>query len=197
MVAIAHRTDTPMTADAFLDAVDRMGPGKHILIDGVVYAMAPASPTHGVIQASLARLIGNHLIAQKLNCRVMTEAGVKPRVRARTNVRIPDLTVACGPVAQPGEKLVDQPLLTIEVLSPSNDDLTDVSIMACATIPSVQEMLVIDSRRIFAEIWQRDAAGAWPGEPQAFEAGALLSLRSIGFEIDIADIYAGTHLAGN
>lgn len=195
MVAHAQRTDTPMTADEFLDALPRMGPGKHALVDGVVYSMAPASPTHAVIQANLARIIGNHLIASRPNCRVMTEAGVKPRVRAKTNVRIPDLTVACGPVAREGDKLVDEPLLTIEVLSPSNDDLTDVSIMACATIPSVREMLVVDSSRVFAEVWKRNAAGDWPDNPDAFGPGAILSLTSIGLELRIADVYVNTHLA--
>lgn len=195
MGATAHRTNTPMTADAFLDALPRMAPGKHMLVDGVIYSMAPASPTHAVIQANLARLIGNHLIAQRPTCRVMTEAGVKPRVRAKTNVRIPDLTVACGPIARDGDKLVDEPMLTIEVLSPSNDDLTDVSIMACASIPSVKEMLVVDSSRVFAEVWKRSAAGDWPDNPDAFGPGATLSLTSIGLELNIADVYTNTHLA--
>ena len=35
---------------------------KHQLIDGEVQAMAPASTTHGRIQAALARLLGNHLV---------------------------------------------------------------------------------------------------------------------------------------
>ena len=34
------------------------------LVDGEPQAMAPASRTHGTLQAELARLIGNHLVEQ-------------------------------------------------------------------------------------------------------------------------------------
>ena len=125
----------------------------------------------------------------------MTEAGMKPNISAKTNVRIPDLTVTCGPVAGRDDKLVNAPLLTIEVLSPSKDDLTGVSIMACGTIPSLREILVIDSVRMFAELWQRDSHGAWPTEPQGFASGSV-KLETIDLTLLLTEIYAGTHLAG-
>ena len=195
MTATATRKLPPITVDKFLNSTDRLGPGKHILVDGVIHAMAPASPTHGLIQAKLARLIGNHLAENKMPYRVMSEAGVKPRVRSKTNVRVPDLLVSCGPSPGPDDRLVDEPLITIEVLSPSNDDLTDASIMACATIPSVMEMLVVDSVRLVVEIWKCDLAGAWPSEPDTISAGGTIRLDAIGLELSLTDIYADTHLS--
>ena len=195
MSAIAQKTPALVTADEFLASTKRLGPGKHQLIDGVIVAMAPASPTHGVIQANLAYLVGNHLRVQKLNCRVMTEAGVKPRVRARTNVRIPDLLVSCGEVPVLGDQLVHEPTIIIEVLSPSNDDETESGIKSCASIPFVKEMLIVDSSRRFAEIWWRGVDGAWPADPEpVFGAGTVL-LDSIGLDLSLDDIYAGTPLA--
>ncbi len=195
MIATAKRNIPPMTVDEFLNSTERLGPGKHILVDGVIYAMAPASPTHGIIQATLAALLRNHLRDQKMPSRVMTEAGVKPRVRAKTNVRVPDLTVSRGATPGRDDRLVDEPLITIEVLSPSNDELTDVSIMACATIPSVMEMLVVDSVRVVVEIWKRDKAGAWPSEPETIGVGGTVRLDAIGLELNLSDIYADTHLS--
>ncbi len=195
MTAIAYKAPPLITADEFLVSTTRLGPGKHQLIDGVIVAMAPASPTHGTIQAGLARLIGNHLAAHRPQNRAMTEAGVKPRVRGRTNVCVPDLLVTCGPPPPPGVGLVPDPILIVEVLSPSNDDETESAIRSCASIPSVTEMLVVDSSRRFAEIWRRDASGAWPADPDAVDGNRTLRLDSIDLDLSLDDIYAGTHLA--
>ncbi len=195
MIAIAKHDTPPMTAEQFLSSPVDLGPGKHVLIDGVIYSMAPASPTHALIQAELARLIGNHLRERNVPYRVMTEAGMQPRVRAKTNVRIPDLTITCGPPPGPKDRLVEAPLIIIEVLSPSNSDMTEASIQACASIPSVMEMLIVDSTRVFAERWHREASGAWPREPETITAGGKVMLASISLELGLADIYADTHLS--
>jgi Uma2 family endonuclease len=185
---------TPVTASAFLTEPDRGPPGKKYLVDGVVYAMAPASPTHGAIQAKLAILIGAHLLSNKLPCRVLTEAGVQPKIRAKTNVRIPDLIVTCEPIARPGDKLVKEPMIVIEVLSPSNDDDSYGSIMACSTLPSVKQMLVVDSSRVSVELWQRDLAGEWPTDPEPITSGSV-PLAALGLDLALADVYADTHLS--
>jgi Uma2 family endonuclease len=194
MVATAQKPPVLTTADGFLASTTRLGPGKHQLIDGVNVAMAQASPTHATIQARLGYLIATHLNARKLPCRVMTEAGVTPRVRGRTNIRVPDLLVTCGPPPQPGDGLVHEPIVIFEVLSPSNDDETESSVMSCASIPSVQEMLVFDRSRLVAEVWLRDAGGAWPTEPETVTTGSM-RLDSIEFHLAPSHIYAGTHLA--
>ncbi len=197
MSATAQKTPAPVTAEEFLASTTRLGPGKHQLIDGVIVAMAPASPTHGTVQARLAYLLQAHFEKSGLPCRVMTEAGVKPRVRGRTNVRVPDLLVTCGPPPAPGVGLVPEPSLIVEVLSPSNDDETESAIRSCASIPSVKEMLVVDSSRVFAEVWRRDAEGAWPVDPETIDGTGTVRLTSIDLELPLADIYAGTHLAAS
>ena len=199
MSATAEKLPEPelirMTADEFLVSKIRLGPGKHELVHGVLVAMAPASPTHGQIQAKLAHLLTAHFLKNKMPCRVMTEAGYKPRVRGKTNVRIPDLIVACGPPPGPQDRLIADPLIVIEVLSPSNNYDPDSGIFAGATLPSVSEILVVDSIRQSAEFWRRDDAGAWPAEPDTIVAGGHITLASINCTLALADIYAGTHLS--
>jgi Uma2 family endonuclease len=194
MSSAALQTQCPMTADAFMEWVDLASPGKKVLVDGVVFAMAPASPTHGTIQANLAHIVRQHLLARNSPCRVATEAAVQPRIRHKTNVRIPDLLVSCGPIPTKSEKFHADPVLIIEVLSPGNVDDTEGCILACATIPSVMELVVIDSTRVFAEVWRRDATGAWPNDPDVIERGADLHLTSIDMTLAIADAYVGTYL---
>ena len=55
------------------------------LVNGEPQAMAPAKPTHAFLQAELARLIGNHLLAQDSPCRVAIEPGIMLRALAGRN----------------------------------------------------------------------------------------------------------------
>jgi hypothetical protein len=112
------------------------------LVDGEPQAMAPASRTHGVIQNELGRLLGNHLAAQAPGCSVITNAGTIPRVRADANFRIPDLAVTCSDY-QEEEYDVSEPVLMVEILSPTNKTETWANVWAYTTIPTVREILVL------------------------------------------------------
>jgi Uma2 family endonuclease len=184
-----------MTVDEFLDWDSYGFVGKLELVNGQVRAMSPASGTHSLIQANLAYLIGSHLRASGLPCRVGTEAPIVPRFHANDNVRAPDLAVTCAKSAA-GKRFPD-PVLIIEVLSPGNRKETWESILACATLPSLTEIAVIDSERVHAEIYRRDAAGAWPQDPDQTSASldAAVTLESIGATLSLTEIYAGTLFA--
>ena len=193
---IAEPTPVRMTSEEFLRSNLRLGPGKHELIHGVVVAMAPASPTHAVLQNRLGYLLTRHFEGNQMPCRAMAEAGVKPRLRAKSNLRVPDLLVTCGAPPGPNDRVVDEPIVVIEILSPSNRSDPDNSIIACATIPSVKEMLVVDSQEQLVEVWRRDEFGNWPFEGEIATLGGSVALASIGLTLSLADIYAGTHLSG-
>ena len=87
--------ELPRTVAEFVDWLGDGTGAKYELICGELRAMAPASFTHGLIQANLARLIGNHLIAAGLPCLVVAEPGVVPRLTANDTALIPDLGVTC------------------------------------------------------------------------------------------------------
>jgi len=157
------------------------------LRDGIPEAMAPASDAHGAIQGELGALIRNHLLAAGRPCRLLVNPGVTPRVRARDNVRIPDLAVTCA--SPDGGKAAPEPVLLIEILSPSNASETWNNVWAYTTIPSVTEILVIDSTAIRAEVLRRDPAGQWPEQPEPLGDGAALELRSIGLSLPLAQAY--------
>ena len=123
-----------MSVDAFLswDA-----PKGYLwqLIDGVPLAMSPPAPLHGVIQSEATRLIGNHLVEQGRPCVVVTTPGVSPRFRSDRNFMIPDLAVTCSPADLTGKGL-REPVVLIEILSPSNHAETWRNIWAYMTIPA-------------------------------------------------------------
>lgn len=177
-----------MTVDEFLvwDAGDTTG-RRWQLIDGEPVLMAPAADVHGSIQAELIALLRNHLLASGSRCRVVDAPGIVPRVRANENFRVPDLGVTCAPPS--GEVMVPEPVLLIEILSPSNEAKTWSNIWAYTTIPSVLEILAVRSTRMEVEVLRRDAEGNWPASPVIVRAPAVLELLSIGFEAPVADLY--------
>ncbi|MEQ1718384.1 MAG: Uma2 family endonuclease [Hyphomicrobium sp.] len=181
-----------MTAAEFMDWDGGGLLGKLELVNGVVRAMSPASGTHALLQANLAGLIWNHLRAKMLPCRVGTEAPVQPQLHANDNVRAPDLAVTCSPPS--ASKTFPDPVLIIEIMSPSNRKDTWDSIYAMATISSLTEILVVESEREHAEVFRRNADGSWPKGGEAIEAGGSVRLESISAEFSLAEVYAGTIL---
>jgi Uma2 family endonuclease len=183
-----------MLLDEFLgwDPGDPSG-AKWQLIDGEPVAMAPGSATHGEIQNELARLLGNHLVGRE-PCRSVTEPGIVPRARADMNYRVPDLAVTCEPPTR--EQMLHQPVLLVEILSPSNEVETNANIWAFTTIPSVQEILSVHSTRIAASLLRRDPDGSWPPGPILLGPDDRLVLDSIGFAAPLRDCYRTTILAG-
>ena len=123
---------------------------------------------------------------------MIAEPGVVPRVRADRNYRVPDLGVTC---ARPSlDLMVSEPVLLVEVLSPSNEADTRANIWAYTTIPSVRELLVVNSTRIEAELLRRDSNGVWPEQPELIGPGGTLTLASVDLTIPLTALYRTTAL---
>ncbi len=191
-MATALKIPVRMSVDEFL----AWTPSDHQywqLVDGEPQAMAPPNRTHGAVQIELSRLIANHLIERGSPCTVIGGPGVIPRVQSDSNVRIPDLAVTCSGY-QSEEPVLTDPVLVVEILSPSNQAETWHNVWAYATIPSVQEILIVRTVTIGAELLRRNPDGTWPERPLAIEQGDL-SLDSIGFSAPLTALYRTTRLA--
>lgn len=179
-----------MTAAQFYewpgDGTDR----QYQLVDGELVPMAPTAYVHGYLQATLTALITNHLRATRPECHVVIAPGVIPNANPGINVRIPDLVVSCGQVQRKGP--VPEPVLAIEILSPSNARETREAVRACLSIPSLREAVILGSEERAAEIYRRDAEGNWLPEPDEVGADEELVLDSIGFRVAINAVYAGS-----
>ena len=170
-------------------------PGGQVwqLVDGEPQAMAPANRTHGAIQGELGRLIGNHLRDTASPCSLIVTPGVIPHVQSDTNMRVPDLAVTCSGYHSEETALAD-PVLLIEILSPSNQAETWANVWAYTTIPSVREILIVKAASIGAELLRRNTDGTWPQRPATIESGEL-TLDSIGFRVGLAALYRTTRLS--
>ena len=194
MPSARHNTASvqePMTVDEFIAWDDRGG--KYELIDGEIRAMSPASTTHGTIQSNLAYAFTGHLAQPGNPCRALTEPAVETRVRAKINLRVPDLGVTCAPDSA-GEIALPDPILLIEIMSPGNKKDTWDNVWAYTTIPSVKEIVIVQSTRIEALLLRRQDDGSWPPDAATVRAEDALSLTSIDFSIPLASAYAKTYL---
>ena len=170
------------------------GTGRRFqLVDGDVRAVSPGSTTHGRIQSRLANLIDSSLSARASPCDVLTEPGVATRVRANINVRVPDLGVTCAPDSV-GEQLLPDPVLLIEILSPTNVADAWENVWSYCIIPCVREIAVVHSTRVLVELLRRGPDGHWPEETEKIGPGATLTFESIEFSCPLAEVYARTHL---
>ena len=190
MVALA-KVPVRMSVQEFL-AWDRNDEQTWQLVDGVPQAMAPASRTHGTLQGELGSLIRNHLRDRGSACTLVVTPGVVPPVQSSHNMRVPDLAVTCSDY-EAEEAAISDPVLIVEILSPSNQAETWANVWAYATIPSVREIVVLRTVSIGAELLRRSADGTWPSEPESLTEGEL-PLDSIGLRVSLVELYRGTRL---
>lgn len=192
MSALPKLAPSRMAVAEFLDWPGDGSGRKFELIDGEPQAMAPASISHGIIQANIAGILRAHLIGS--GCKAVIEPGLVPRIQSDANIRIPDLAVSCES-DDPGLRALAEPMLVVEILSPSNEAETRANVWAYTTIPTVREILLVRSTGIAAELLRREADGSWPANPQPIGKDGALSLDSLDFTCPLAAFYDGTHLS--
>ena len=157
-----------MTLTEFLawdDGSDR----RYELLDGFPLMMAPATEAHGELALALGAEIRARL---KPPCRVISEAGIVIPNRSDTYY-IADLAVSCVP-REAGRRMVAEPVLIVEVLSPSTSQVDRWRKVAdYRALPSVQEILVAfsDERRV--ELQRRGVDG-WRVEDLIGQAALTL-----------------------
>lgn len=191
-MALKYSLPSVMTLDQFLAWPGDGSGRKYELVDGIPRAMAPASATHGLIQLNLGLAIERRLRERKVPCRAGTEMPVVPPMQSRKNARAPDITVVCGP---PSDSPVAQnPVVIVEILSPSNEEDTWESIRALAPIVSIREIVLVQSTEIGVDVYRRLPDGNWPSEPFKIGNGGTLELTSLDLYIPVAEVYQGTHL---
>ena len=109
-------------------------------------------------------------------------------------MRVPDLAVTCSDV-EAGQIALPDPILIVEILSPTNQSETWENVWTYVAIPSVQEIVVFRSATIAADLLRRSADGSWPEEPVQLGPNDSLHLQCIGLTVTLAELYLGTYLA--
>ncbi len=174
-----------MTADEFL-AWDAGQTTRHEFVRGEVFAMAGAGEAHVTLALNVAMALRNHLSGS--SCRVFI-TDMKLQLQAADSYFYPDVMVTCS-AADAADPLVKrEPMLVVEVLSPSTAayDRGD-KFAAYRTLPSLAEYLLADPETRRVDLYRKGADGLWvlhPGEP-----GDGVELASVGLRIAPAALWA-------
>jgi Uma2 family endonuclease len=156
---------------------------RYELIGGRPVAMAPVAASHSIIVVNLGHALKSRL---KAPCYVGSEAGVERPGRDDT-FYVADLVVSCTPVT-PGMAAIPDPVVVIEVLSPSTiEHDRGRKAYDYRRIASVQEIVLVASEQRHIVIWRRRGA-KW--EVEDLIGDATLELEAVGIKIPFAAIYA-------
>lgn len=182
-MAIAIKvTDLPrMSVEEFL-AWDQGDDVRYELVDGHPVAQSAPHTDLGVIAANLITALVSRFRAASRNC--VVEAGSALRVAGKDSVRVPDLLVRCGS-RQSGQ---GQPILAVEVLSPSNsaDEMADRR--DDYALCGIREVLEVRQDRAAVRLFRFDGDARWQ-LINIIGLDSVVELGSVGLSVPMAEIY--------
>ena len=159
---------------------------RYELVGGQPRAMAPASGRHGAIQDNAAAVIRERL--DRRRGRIVHQAGVLLNIQGDDRYYVPDLAVTCRAVSD--TPYIDEPKFVVEVISPSTGRLDkDNKVPDYSTLPSVDEIWLIDSRKPLVHVYQR-VNGQWIGYVP-LRPGQSFQSHFLGGEVPVDDLYEG------
>lgn len=195
----ARKAAAFLTADEYL-ALETRARRKHEYLEGVIYAwqgqvpesMAGGSRAHHRISLNIATALNGALrgtdcapYMADMRLRVAADAG-----RTETAYFYPDIFVHCGPPPPAQATEIENPLLVIEVLSPSTEEFDRTEKFAAyAGIASLEELAFVDSSHPYLiEVYRRDPDRRLV---KVHSGGDLLPLASVGIELTREALLAG------
>ena len=131
------------TADEFIAWALEQPAGRFELDNGVVVAMAPERASHAIAKRNALVALHNAVSARSLACQALPD-GMSVRVSDR-RVYEPDALVRCGPPL-PGDAIeIGDPVIVVEVVSPSSRGIDKgVKLAGYFALPSVRHYLIVD-----------------------------------------------------
>jgi Uma2 family endonuclease len=131
-----------MTLDDFLLWSSRQSTGRFELVDGEVVAVASESGGHNLVKLAMAMALRDAAAAAGFAGTVFTD-GMTVRITEYQG-REPDAAVACTPVADKSSKIIPDPLIVCEVVSPSSEQTdTTTKLMEYFSVPTIEHYLVV------------------------------------------------------
>jgi Uma2 family endonuclease len=187
MGLMASLSDAPLTEEQYL-RIEREAETKSEFHNGRMYAMAGGSLNHALLSAAITALLYRQVPS---GCRVF-DPGLRIKVAATGLYTYADCTVICGELQTFGDQrdVVLNPLLIVEVLSPSTEDYDrGKKFEAYRTIESFREYLLIHQDRRHVEHYSKQDDGSWVLRDHSGVEG-LVSIARLGVKISLGELYA-------
>jgi Uma2 family endonuclease len=184
----AVRKSGTMSAEAFLEWTEAQASGRYQLIGGEIVAMAPERAEHVHVKRQIANALDAAIARASVPCCAFVDGlGVKID---DTTVFEPDALVNCGPAFRRGSLIAPNPVIVVEVVSPSST-ACDMGAKYANYFrhPSVQHYLLLFIEGRLAILHSR-------GEGEVLKSriareGDRLTLDPPGIEVAVSDFFAG------
>jgi Uma2 family endonuclease len=196
MVSAHLKTERTYTENEFLSQ-EREADERHEYIEGVIYAMAGESPTHGIITVNLVRIVSADLLGTP--CSTFTKdmkvrSGPLPRSRlsAKGLFSYPDLLVVCGEMRFLDERqdVLLNPTVIIEVLSDATEkfDRNQKFIRYQQYLPSLVDYVLVSQDEPLIELFHRESSNSWRYTFTNKMSGRI-HIPSINCDLRMSDVY--------
>jgi Uma2 family endonuclease len=159
---------------------------RHEYINGEVFNMAGAEDRHVTVTLNVAMALRQHLTGS--SCRVFLQ-DMKVQAEASNAFFYPDVLVTCSAADRLSPLVKREPVLLVEVLSPSTAAFDRGEKFAhYRGIASLAEYVLIelDSRRV--DVYRKGADGLWVLHP--FAAGESVHCRSVELTVSAELLFA-------
>ena len=172
-----------MTVDEFLVwAEDRSG--RYELVDGEVFVMSPQQLGHAIVKLRVVNALAAAISRAGLNCHALPD-GITVRINNSTAFE-PDALVHCGELSNLNALEVSNPIIVVEVLSPSSmrRDLAE-KVAGYFLVPSILHYLIVDAEGAVIIHHSRSAEGIFP--PRIIHEGEI-KLNPPGLVLNVAEL---------
>lgn len=159
--------------------------GRYELVDGIVYAQAAERAAHAKMKLAVAIALTNAIRKRGLSCHALVD-GMALRIGKQT-VFEPDAVVYCGPELPPDALLVENPVIVVEVISPTtgrNDHTRKLA--GYFNLASVRHYLIVDPDDTLVVHHERGGDGVV--RTHILTQGAA-TLDPPGLELALSEIY--------
>ncbi|WP_198301496.1 Uma2 family endonuclease [Vitreoscilla filiformis] len=174
-----------MTPDEYL-AWEATQTERHEYINGEPYAMAGAEDRHITVCGNLYMALRQHLAGSP--CRTYM-ADMKLQVDASACYFYPDVLVTCSEADRASPHTKREPLLLVEVLSPSTATFDQGGKFAhYRQLPSLKEYALVDLARRCCDVYRKGADGLWVLHP--FEPPQGVTLASVDVSLPPEQLWA-------
>lgn len=175
---------TKISVEDYL-AGEEISPVRYEYVHGEVYAMAGTSDNHNRIVINLTTALSNRL--QNSPCEPFS-GDIK--VRVSPNVYYyPDVLVSCEQNPE-NAYFRNQPILIVEVISPSTQEIDRrEKLLFYQQMPSVQEYVVIEQRKMLVEIHRRQPDGRWITYYFNENADEQVTFEAVELTMTLGEIY--------
>jgi Uma2 family endonuclease len=186
-----HPSQTGLSHDEYL-ALEQTDDQRYEYLAGEVFAMVVGSERHALISTNSAVTVANAV--RDRPCRVYS-ADMKLFIKRHDKFCYPDVILLCEQGCR-HEHYVEEPLLIIEVLSPSTEQYDrGLKFEHYRSIQSLRYYLLLDQDRPHAELFERGQDGIWflretnglEGKVQLATHHITLPLRELYRQVEFPD----------